>query len=137
MRRKPGLDAPWLVMPLFGGIGLISLAVVAYLWLSLAWQRATYVEVQGRVVEVLRNGDMEAPVVAYTAPDGREYTLASTTFMAAGEFTLEDRMTVRFPADAPASGVLDEPLPRLILTLVFGILGVVFTAIAYFVGRSK
>jgi hypothetical protein len=136
MRRRRGLDAPWLALPIFGGIGalFVCTAIVAAL-LTLS-QHASYVATQGQVIGFDYRGNSRTPVVLYDAPGLESAVITGTVYSSLSRYAVEDRIGVRYPPDDPANGIVDDPLEKWLLPGIFGFIGTIFCVIGYGIWRT-
>jgi len=90
---------------------------------------------QGTVIGLVasrRDGDMKmtyAPVFAFTANNGRAYTITSNSGSNPPEFALGDQVAVLYEARDPNGAKIDSFLQLWLFPICFGFIGVVATLI--------
>jgi hypothetical protein len=120
-----------LIGSIFGVIGLGILLGAA--WSGVATQRflASAAQADGEVVEMV-GSDTQAPVVAFTAPDGRRVRFQSSVSSSPPGFHVGERVRVYFDAANPEDARLDSFMHLWFLPAFLGGMGSIFGGVGFF-----
>ncbi|RIV23781.1 DUF3592 domain-containing protein [Fibrisoma montanum] len=122
---------------LFALIGTIFLIVAYVSWQSSQRIIRTGIETKGVVIDNRYNIDRQgrttssmAPVVQFRTADGTPVTYYSQTYTSPPSFDIGQTITLWYLPDNPQEPVL-EGIDGLLLPLIFGIMGTIFSLIGY------
>jgi len=130
---------------IFAGFGVVFVAVAAWLYLRDGEFTEGAVRARGSVIQMVGSGGSDGytytPVVAFEDADGVLHTVAGTVSSNPPQYETGEAVEVIYPPGAPDEARIDSFLERFFLSLVFGGIGTVFTAIGgalvFFVIRHR
>jgi hypothetical protein len=119
---------------MFGGIGLLLLALGAVF----AWKMQAFVasatRADGVVVDLMASGSHGrtfAPVIEFTAANGRHVRFRGSISSSPPEFDIGDRVGVLYPPAAPERARVDTPFELWIVPGLLGSIGALFALIGF------
>jgi hypothetical protein len=120
-----------LIGSIFGLVGLVLLAVGA--WFAVDAQRfvAGATRSEG-VVVAMEGSDTLAPVVEFTAADGRTVQFRSSLSSSPPSYSVGERVGVYYDIEAPDDARIDAFMDLWFATLVLSGMGSVFGAVGFF-----
>jgi hypothetical protein len=121
---------------IFAVLGTILLIVGGIVAASNINTRNMLVQVEGSVVDFQTasgsDGDvMYAPVVEFTAQDGRRYEFVGNVRSRPAEYALEQKVTVLYDPANPQGAILESFMELWFAPALFGFIGSIFAFIGY------
>ncbi len=121
-----------LIGSIFAVIGLVMLLAAAYSGVSTQRFLASAAQAEGVVVEMV-GGETQAPVVAFTAPDGRRVQFQSSVSSNPPGFHVGEQVRVHFDAANPDDARLDSFMHLWFVPVFLGGMGSIFGGVGFFI----
>jgi hypothetical protein len=118
----------WLFGGVFGGVGLLLLAFAALALVSTIQFRSGAIAVEGKVVDMDRNGKSYAPIVEFTDRAGNTHRVTGNASNPPG-YRRGDTATVRYAAEHPEDARIDGFMNNWFLPTILGGMGALFGSI--------
>ncbi len=142
-RKKPDVDVGRIVGALFMSLGVIMIAVVAYLVVSNYQFSQRALAVKGKVIDYdtyqSRNDNgasttMYTPTFQYTFK-GKTYTYKSTTSTSSHDYEIDEIVDVLFDPDEPQEILIDTFWEKWFLPVLLGFMGSMFSGMGFMAYR--